>query len=292
MTTFGLGDVTVTRVEEVLGPGFLANQLLPDWTEAAVAPHLSWLAPEFYAPDSGRLVSSLHSWIVRTRHHTILIDTCVGNHKNRPGSPRFHMLDRPYVANLAAAGLRPEDIDYVMCTHLHVDHVGWNTQLIDGRWVPTFPNARYIFSKVDRDHFDPERGEGGRAGNGPLIWADSILPVIESGQAEAVESTSTVGDDLLIEPAPGHTPGHVTIALKRPQGEALFVGDVLHHPIQLVYPDWSSAFCHDPRQAAVSRRQVLDRCADSGALLCPAHFGRPHYGRIRREGGSYRLAGP
>ena len=174
----------------------------------------------------------------------------------------------------------------------HIDHVGWNTRLLDGRWVPTFPRARYVFSKTDRDHFDAEHGPGGKSGNAPLIWADSILPVIESGQAQCVEGTSMIGDDLLIEPAPGHTPGHVTIALRRPGAEALFVGDVLHHPMQLVYPEWSSAFCFDPRQAAATRQRILERCAESGAFLCPAHFGKPHYGRLLREGSGFRLIDP
>lgn len=290
MTTFRIGDTTITRIEEVLGPGFVARQILPDWSDEAVAPHLSWLVPDHYEPEKRRLVASLHSWMVRTPRHTILVDTCAGNHKNRPGSPGFHMLDRPYLANLAAAGVRPEEIDFVLCTHLHVDHVGWNTRLDNGRWVPTFPNARYVFSKTERDHFDPSRGQSGMAGNAPLIWADSILPVIDSGKAHVVDGTDLIGGDLMIEPAPGHTPGHVTLALERPQGRALFTGDITHHPIQLHYPDWSSAFCFDKAQSAATRRRVLERCADTGALYCPAHFGRPHAGRIARTGNAFRLA--
>ena len=149
-------------MEESLGHGFQPNVLLPDWNAQDIEPHLPWLAPTYYDPAADRIVSSIHSWVLKTRHHTILIDTCVGNHKERPGQPRFHMLDRPYMENFAKAGLKVEDIDYVLCTHLHVDHVGWNTRLDNGRWVPTFPNAKYVFSKTDRDYFDPARGEGGK----------------------------------------------------------------------------------------------------------------------------------
>jgi glyoxylase-like metal-dependent hydrolase (beta-lactamase superfamily II) len=287
MTNFTIGEFSVSRVEEVLGPGFQPNQLLPDWNKAAIAPHLPWLVPNYYDPENDRIISSLHSWVIRTRHHTILIDTCAGNHKDRPSMPRFHMLDRPYLANLKAAGVDPAKVDFVLCTHLHIDHVGWNTRLDNGRWVPTFPNAKYVFSKVDRDYFNGESGAGGKAGDSPKIWADSILPVIESGQAMAVEMTHKLGDGLLIEPAPGHSPGHVVLKAQSKGQEALFVGDVLHHPMQVYETGWSSAFCTDPEQARTSRRNVLAHCASHGSLLCPAHFGTPHLGRIAEKGGKF-----
>ena len=239
MTNFTIGDLGVSRVEEVLGPGFQPNVLLPDWNKAAIESHLSWLVPNYYDAVKDRLVSSLHSWVIRTKHHTILIDTCAGNHKERPSMPRFHMLDRPYLANLKAAGVDPAKVDFVLCTHLHIDHVGWNTRLDNGRWVPTFPNAKYVFSKVDRDYFNADGGVGGKSGEGPKIWADSILPVIASGQAMAVDMTHKLGDGLLIEPAPGHSPGHVVLRAQSKGEEALFVGDVLHHPMQIYETAWS-----------------------------------------------------
>lgn len=287
MTTHQLGEHTITRVEEVLGPGFQPKQLMPDWDLAKVEPHFDWLVPNYYDPDKDRLVSSLHSWVIRTKHHTIVVDTCAGNHKPRPNSPRFNMLDRPYLANLAAAGIDPAKVDFVLCTHLHIDHVGWNTRLDNGRWVPTFPNAKYVFSQVDRDYFDPARGAGGRMGDGAAIYNDSLLPIIESKQDMAIDMHHQLGDGLIIEPAPGHSPGHVVLKLQSQGEEALFVGDVLHHPMQIYEVDWSSAFCFDPAQARVSRRKVLERCATHGSTLWPAHFGKPHVGRIREKGGKF-----
>jgi len=287
MTTFDIGELAVSRAEERLGAGFQPNVLLPDWNKAAIEPHLSWLVPNYYDPKEDKLVSSLHSWVIRTKHHTILIDTCAGNHKDRPSFPRFHMLNTPYLDRLKAAGVDPAKVDFVLCTHLHIDHVGWNTQLDNGRWVPTFPNAKYVFSKVDRDFYDPVTGEGGKAGEGPKIWADSIQPVIESGQAMAIDMTHKLGDGLLIEPAPGHTPGHVLLKAQSKGQEALFVGDVIHHPMQIYQTEWSTNFCTDPAQARISRRNMLAHCASHGSLLCPAHFGVPHLGRVREKGGKF-----
>jgi glyoxylase-like metal-dependent hydrolase (beta-lactamase superfamily II) len=277
---FNVGEVEVLRIEESLGAGFQPNALLPDWNANDIQPHLPWLAPTYYDPQLDRIVSSIHSWVLKTRHHTILIDTCVGNHKERPGQPRFHMLNRPYMDNFAKAGLKVEDIDYVLCTHLHVDHVGWNTRLDDGRWVPTFPNAKYMFSKADRDYFDPARGEGGKVEANARVFNDSVRPILEAKQDVLVDGTLTLGDDLTIEPAPGHSPGHVLITLKSKGTEALFTGDIMHNPIQIYFPAWSSAFCSDPEQARHTRRRVLERAASRGSVLYPCHFAGPHIGRV------------
>ena len=289
---FGIGEVEILRVEESLGSGFRPAALLPDWNERDIAPHLSWLVPTYFDPLRDRLIMGIHSWVLRTRHHTILIDTCVGNHKPRPGSPRFDMLDRPYMQNLAAAGVGVEEVDYVLCTHLHVDHVGWNTRLADGRWVPTFPNARYVFPKTDLDFFDPVRGEGGRDELNRHVFEDSIRPILEARQDMVVEGTCEIADLLTISPAGGHSPGHVLIALQSQGSEALFVGDIMHHPIQIHRPDWSSAFCFDPAAARRSRRAVLERAAANGSILYPAHFAGPHIGRVAVvEGGFVYLPG-
>ena len=283
MTTRRIGASTVTRVEERAGPGFAPEMLLPDWDPAVLQEH-PWLVPNYYDVASGKMMSSIHSWVIRTKHHTIVVDTCVGNHKPRPAWERFHMLDTPYLDRLAAAGVRPEEVDYVMCTHLHVDHVGWNTTLRDGRWVPTFPNAKYVFSEVERNYWDPSRNKDLPESNAG-IFEDSVAPVIESGQAQVVGMTDRLGDNLLIEPAPGH----VIFRLMYGGDEGVFIGDVMHHPIQVYRPEWSSRFCTDPREAEASRRRVLEHCADCDARVFPAHFGAPHIGRVRRNGAGYKF---
>ena len=288
MTTRRIGETTVTRVYESAGPGFPAQHLLPDWDPAILAEHAGWLSPNYFEAATGKFISSIHSWVIRTKHHTILVDTCCGNGKDRPGFERFHMLDTPYLARLAEAGVQPEEVDYVLCTHLHVDHVGWNTKLLDGRWVPTFPNAKYVFSKVERDHWDPALNKDLAPAQG-AIFQDSVLPVIESGQAMVVEMTDQLGDGLLIEPAPGHAPGHVILRLLSGGDQAVFLGDVMHHPIQVYRPEWSSRFCTDVRQAEQSRRRVLELCCETNARVFPAHFGAPHVGWVRRAGAGFRF---
>jgi glyoxylase-like metal-dependent hydrolase (beta-lactamase superfamily II) len=197
------------------------------------------------------------------------------------------MLDRPYMENFAKAGLKVEDIDYVLCTHLHVDHVGWNTRLRDGRWVPTFPNAKYVFSRTDRDYFDPARGDGGKIDAHARVFNDSVLPILEAKQEMLVDGTMGLGDDLTIEPAPGHSPGHVLITLASQGAEALFTGDIMHNPIQIHHPHWSSAFCSDPDEARRTRRRVLERAAAKGSLIYPQHFAGPHIGRVGEAAGGF-----
>lgn len=288
MTTSRIGETTVTRVYEQMGPGFPAARMLPGWDPAVLEEHGHWLSPNYYEAASGKFISSIHSWVIRTKHHTILVDTCCGNGKDRPGFERFHMLDTPYLDRLRAAGVAPEEVDFVMCTHLHVDHVGWNTRLLDGRWVPTFPNARYVFSRVEADHWDPAKNTALTPAQA-AIFQDSVLPVIAAGQAMVIGMTDQIGDGLLVEPAPGHAPGHVVLRLLSGGDEGIFIGDVMHHPIQVYRPEWSSAFCTDPVQAEASRRRVLEQCCETGALVFPAHFGAPHVGRVRRAGTGYRF---
>ena len=215
MTTWTIGAVSVTRVEEQLGfASFPPEQFLAGFERELVDRHLSWLVPHHYSPEHDRLITSIHSWLIRTERHTILLDCCGGNHKERPGYPRYHQRDFPFLARLREAGAAPEDIDIVLCTHLHADHVGWNTMLRDGRWVPTFPNARYLFSRVESEHQDPRRNPAADAD--PLrgrAYRDSVLPVIEAGQATLLDGTHAIEDALLVEPAPGHTPGHVLLKL-------------------------------------------------------------------------------
>jgi glyoxylase-like metal-dependent hydrolase (beta-lactamase superfamily II) len=208
-----IGDIRIDRVIESEGPDFVAHELIPDATPAALAPHRSWLHPHYVDFDSGKLIMAMQTYVLRHGRSVILVDTCVGNHKAR----RFHApwnqrTDTAWLDNLAAAGVRLEDVSHVMCTHLHPDHVGWNTRLIDGRWVPTFPNARYVFARTEWEHFERlYKKHGAKAGDGSI--EDSVLPIVAAGRADLVSSEFALDGSLWLEPAPGHTPGHVAINL-------------------------------------------------------------------------------
>jgi glyoxylase-like metal-dependent hydrolase (beta-lactamase superfamily II) len=287
MTTASIGAATITRIEETYGLFFEARTFFADWRDEIVAPHLPWMVPDHFDPASGFLKLSIHSWLVEIGGRKILIDTCVGNHKARKARPFWDQLDTPYLARLAAAGVKPEEIDMVMCTHLHVDHVGWNTRLDNGRWVPTFPNARYVFSKTDYDHFltvdrDPQKGP---AIGGAL--RDSVLPIVEAGLARMVDGAQAIEEHISIAPSPGHTPGHFIIKLDSQSDKAFFCGDVIHHAIQVYQPHWNSFACLDQETARKSRRKLLEDCAGSGALLAPTHFGAPHLCHIDHKGDGF-----
>jgi glyoxylase-like metal-dependent hydrolase (beta-lactamase superfamily II) len=228
----------------------------------------------FVNQDNKQLIMSFHSFVVRTPTATLLVDTCVGNHKERPALAEWHLQDRPYLNRLAQVGLSPEDIDFVCCTHLHADHVGWNTRLDNNRWVPTFPNARYLFARREVEfweHFhnnDPDN---------PFknSWLDSIVPVLEAGQVDLVDDGHEVTHGINIVPAPGHTPGNVVIELKDQNRRAIMSGDAIHHPVQIERPQWSSNFCLDPVQSAGTRMKLLQQLADEDIVLLPAHFAGP-----------------
>ncbi|MDA9411047.1 MBL fold metallo-hydrolase [Bradyrhizobium sp. CCBAU 45384] len=284
--TWRIGTTIVTRIEELLGPAFRPQELLSAFDPAVLEEHLHWMAPHHYVAATDQFIMSVHSWLIQTPDHNILVDTCCGNAKNRPASPHFHQLGTPYLDRLRSAGLEPADIDYVLCTHLHVDHVGWNTRLVDGRWVPTFPNARYVFSREELNFWNPSHNP--HLPEEPRdVFTDSVLPVIAAKQEQVVSTTDQLGDNLLIEPAPGHSPGHVILRLLSGEDEGLFIGDVMHNPIQVYRPDWSSRFCMNPEQAMQSRLRVLGHCAEHNSLMFPAHFGIPHAGRIRSRANGF-----
>jgi glyoxylase-like metal-dependent hydrolase (beta-lactamase superfamily II) len=287
MTTATIGAAKLTRIEETYEPNFEARTFFADWRDEIVAPHLGWMVPNHFDPASGRLKLSIHSWLLDIGGRKILIDTCIGNHKSRKHRPFWDNLNTPYLERLAAAGVKPEEIDMVMCTHLHVDHVGWNTRLDNGRWVPTFPNAKYVFSKTDYDYFlaidrDPQKGP---AIGGAL--RDSVLPIVEAGLAQMVDGAQALEEHLSLDPSPGHTPGHFVIKLESESKAAFFCGDVLHHALQVYFPHWNSFACLDQDDARTSRRKLLENCAGSGALLAPQHFGAPHLCHVDAKGDAF-----
>ncbi|MDB5742450.1 MAG: hypothetical protein JWR68_765 [Polaromonas sp.] len=288
MKTFRIGQYHVTRIEEMLTPGFMPDFLFPDFESGIFDEHKLLSGARFWDEVSKKVMSSMHSWMIRDDRHTILVDTGCGNDKMRalPLFARFHQLHLPYLDRLLEAGVRPEDVNLVICTHLHVDHVGWNTKLVDGKWVPTFPNAKYIFSRREFEHWQSPAGQLSMPENMAVI-ADSVLPVIEAGQVEFINDGSKILEGLFFQDAIGHTAGHGLLKLESGRDAAIFPGDSLHQPMQVFRPDWNSRFCEMAEEARTTRRAVLDYCHDRNALLLPAHFGAPHGGYVRRHSAGY-----
>ncbi len=282
-----VGAVEVSRIAEFEQPMFDPFFIYPALTEATLERHRPWLVPHLLDPASGRLVISIHGFVVRTRHRTILVDTCSGNDKSRPSRPLFHQQSRPWLDRLAAAGFRPEDIDFVLCTHLHIDHVGWNTRLVGGAWVPTFPRARYLFTRAEWDHWQDAERRARYAADEHI--EDSVLPVIERGQAEFVAMDYAFDDEVWLEPTPGHTPGHVGVHIRSGGAEAVLSGDLMHTALQCAEPELSSCFCVDPGQSARTRRAFLERYADRPVLIMPTHFPTPSAGRVTPDGAGFRF---
>jgi len=275
---YRLGQIVIERIVESICAEFDALSFFPGTTPDDWARHRSWMLQQPQALDavSGNLILAIQAFLVRTRHHTILIDTCVGNHKPRP-LRLFWNLQRlnTFLPRLAAAGVAPESVDYVMCTHLHGDHVGWNTQLRDGRWVPTFPNASYIFGSQEWKSLQALHRETPQP---HLI--DSVLPVIEAGQAQFVENDFALDDEVWLELTPGHTPGHVSIHLASRGAEAVITGDCIHSPVQCPEPGWIMRADSDFALAKTTRLNFLERYCDSNVLVCATHFPEPSVGRI------------
>jgi glyoxylase-like metal-dependent hydrolase (beta-lactamase superfamily II) len=286
MSRWQLGDVTIDRVVELERPLFPPSVLYPTSRTDAVARHRDWLTPHLMDAD-GHLVLAFHSWVVRTPRRTIVVDTCSGNDKPRPQKPRYDRKQWPYLERLAAIGVRPEQVDAVVCTHLHVDHVGWNTRLVDGRWTPTFPNARYLFVRAEWEFWREEYRRP--AFTDDPFHEDSILPVIEAGQVDLVEGAHALDDAVWLEPTPGHTPGHTAVRVRGGGRDAVMSGDLMHTALQCAEPDWSSCFCVDPEASRRTRRAFLERYADTDTLVMPAHFPTPGAGHVVRWGDAFRF---
>jgi glyoxylase-like metal-dependent hydrolase (beta-lactamase superfamily II) len=278
------GDISVAQVIEQRGAGFAPEFLYPDWDPTVLQENRELMIPDCFDEAQHRFIASIHTWVIKTRHHTILIDSCAGNGKNRPGLPRFHQLNTPFLERLAEADVKPESVDYVMCTHLHADHCGWNTRLVDGRWVPTFPNAKYVFSRAENDHWQNLRFTEAFNAN---VFNDSVLPVIEAGQAQIVDGEIGIGDDLLVHPTPGHSVGHIAFQLGRTDRGGVFSGDIMHQPLQIFRPEWNSTFCEDAELARASRRWLLEHAAEHGSTVFTAHFANTSAGRVSRRGDQF-----
>jgi glyoxylase-like metal-dependent hydrolase (beta-lactamase superfamily II) len=276
-----IGAVSITRVVEIEASGGL-RRVLPQAQPEAVR-EIGWLHPHFI-DDEGRLKGAIQALAVQTPDRRIIVDTCVGNDKHRPERPAWNMLQTSFINDLADAGFPPEGVDTVMCTHLHVDHVGWNTRLQDGRWVPTFPNARYLMAERELEHWRSDPADMPQQ-----ILADSVRPVFEAGLVDLVPTDHRICDEISLVPTPGHTPGHVSVLIRSAGEQALITGDFVHHPCQIARPDWSSAVDTDAGMAAATRRRIFEQYADTPTLIIGTHFATPTAGRLVRDGDTFRL---
>lgn len=276
-----IGDVSITKLVELEVAG-KATWILPDLTAENLA-GVPWCRPHF-ATDDGRVVMSIHALLIESQGQRIVVDTCVGNDKSL-NVPNWNKRQGPFLAELAAAGFPADSIDTVLCTHLHVDHVGWNTKLENGKWVPTFSNARYLWNRAEYEHWSKtEQGEYG------AVVQESVLPVYEAGKVDLVGPDHVVTDEVRLEPTHGHTPGHVSVHVTSRGEEAVITGDLMHHPAQCAHPEWRSSADSDGAQAERTRREFLARYADRPVLVIGTHFATPTAGRIVRDGSAYRFA--
>ncbi|WP_216893843.1 MBL fold metallo-hydrolase [Nocardia alni] len=285
-----LGDVEIFRVIEFHGPLMPGTDLVPETTAQTWRDNADWLAPEHWDPHVDRVICTVQTWVLRSGGRTILVDTGIGNGRERPGREMFHHLQTDFPDRMARAGIHPDEVDLVINTHIHGDHVGWNTVAADGEWIPAFPNAQYLIPRADDLYFGPanDYGNGARPDD-RLLYEDSIAPIHRAGQSVLWDGAHRIDDTLTLESAPGHTPGSSVLHLNSGTDRAVFVGDMVHSPVQLIHPSCNSCLCLDPQQAALSRRRILERAADTRELVVPAHFSGAGAVEIRRNGTDFTL---
>ncbi|MBT4159906.1 MAG: MBL fold metallo-hydrolase [Gammaproteobacteria bacterium] len=289
MQSWQIGDVTITQLVELTFEGL--DAFLPDATPEAVLP-IDWLKPDFITPE-GVLRFSIHALVIETPTKRIIVDTCVGNDKPRETFPDWHMLQTSFLDDLKSAGFTPESFDVVLCTHLHLDHVGWNTTLINGEWQPTFPNARYLIERTEFDYVHDEAEaddvEQWLKDSNRAVLADSITPVMAAGLVDLVTNQHQICEEVCLIPTPGHTIGHVSVSIESKGELALITGDFVHHPCQLAHPEWSVTTDYDPAQSVTTRETIFSDLADSPRLVIGTHWPVPTAGLVVREGNVYRL---
>lgn len=285
-----IGDVTVTKVVEMefWTPLTFLDELLPSSSRSDIAA-LDWLNPSHLLDD--RIHMGVYSFLVETPTHKVVVDTGVGNSKRR-SSDMWNMLDTEYLANLRSVW-DPDDVDFVVCTHMHIDHVGWNTILSGGQWVPTFRNATYVMVEQeyahwkrladDNDSVDPRLDV-------VAVFDDSVRPIVDAGLARFVGPATSITPEIKMIPSHGHTPGHVSVLIESGGESAVITGDLLHFPCQVGYPAWSNVHDVDPETAATTRRVFLERFADTSTMVIGTHFGTPTGGLVTRDGAAFRLS--
>jgi glyoxylase-like metal-dependent hydrolase (beta-lactamase superfamily II) len=274
-----VGKVRITKVVELETVGS-TRFILPLATNEEIQ-KLPWLIPHF-ATDEGRLKMSIHSLVVETPKHRVVVDTGLGNDKKGRNVPTWNDRNGPFLETLTAAGFPPDTIDTVLCTHLHVDHVGWNTRLVGGKWVPTFARARYVFGKIEYEYWRDHSADPAHV----AVFSDSVKPIWEAGKAELIAGDARLTDEISMIPTPGHSPGHMSIHISSDGEEGLLTGDVAHHPCQMAHLDWSSTADSDPRQSVVARRELFSRFADRPVLVIGGHYNAGH---LKRDGEAFKF---
>lgn len=289
-TQFAIGDIRLDRIDEMSGPALDPRMLLPGLPAGAIEQNLDWLAPSFYDTAAEQLILSLHGWVVRTAHSTVLIEACGGNHKERPEYPRVHQLETAWLERLREVGVAPEEIDFVFCSHLHVDHIGWFTNLEDGRWVPTFPNARYLMARREYENWDPATRTLPPLPLQGNCFEDCVVPVVETGQAVLVDDGHEIDSALTVEASYGHTLGHSSVRATSGGETGIFCGDIVHSPLEMAYPDVNTYACEDQDAARATRWKLLEEAAEHGHVLLPAHFPDPYsMCRVARLGDGFQI---
>ena len=284
MLSWTIGQVTITCIQESesdVPPGFL----IPGLTAERVAA-IEWLDPGFLGAG-GMLRLAIQALVIRTPERLIVVDTCVGNDRFGREIPNWNGLNTAFLNDFAASGFDPAAVDTVFCTHLHSDHVGWNTMKSGDRWVPTFPNARYLLGRKEFEYWDKEREAG--KGSTPAVFADSIRPLFEAGLVDLIDLPHGVTDEIALVSTPGHTPGHASVQIRSQGQAALITGDFIHHPCQMAVPHLAEIADTDGALAGETRRQMLGDCADRPILVIGTHFARPVAGHVHSDGPVFRF---
>jgi glyoxylase-like metal-dependent hydrolase (beta-lactamase superfamily II) len=282
MREIKIGDVTINSIVERDGPWRKPEIMFPAFDPVIGHRHLAELPPIVFDPASGMVVITYQSFVVRTPRHTILIDTCTGEHKGY--GPPMDFPKQPWLDRFHALGLSFEAIDYVFCTHMHIDHTGWNTRLEGDRWVPTFPRAQYIFHRGEYEFWEKNASAPTQASHAPVVWRKNCRPIVEAGRAVLVDGNFALDDTIFLSETPGHSPHHYCVHIRSRGQEAVVSGDLMHHALQCREPDWSTIFCWDMALAARTRRRFLQTCAGTRTLVVPIHFPTPTAGHIEPDG--------
>lgn len=284
MLSWRIGDVTVTRVVETMMqvPTSPGGGVFPEASPEALR-KLPWLYPHF-VDDEDRLLLSIHALLVEAPGLRLVVDTCIGNDKPRRGMTGADGLQTRFLEAFAETGWTRESVDAVVCTHLHVDHVGWNTMKHGDAWVPTFPNARYLIGRTEYDHWNAQV-----EADQQQILADSVQPVLDAGLADFVGLDHVISAEVRLTPTTGHTPGHVSVVIESQGERAVITGDMSHHPCQMAHPHWSPSFDSDPKAAAETRARMFAEWADEPTLVIGTHYAGPTAGRVVRDGAAFRF---